>query len=214
MRKWAMVVAVAVAVALMADAPAAAQEGHGQHAVPTMQEGGMQHCMAMMGGPHPQMLLHHAEELALTADQVSRLEALRDEAKQAAGAHMQPAMQAHMAAAKLLEGDAPDFAGYEARLGEAASHMVKAHVAVARVAVQAAALLTAEQRSELGGLGSGNGMMGGQMGGMMGGHGAGAGGGHRMGAAEGGAGAHDMGEMMMGCMMMGMGAGGEGAHRH
>ncbi|HUG40870.1 MAG TPA: Spy/CpxP family protein refolding chaperone [Longimicrobiales bacterium] len=180
--------------ALLGSAPAAAQEGHGQDPMPMHGQAmqGMQHCMAMMGGPPPQMLLQHREALGLSADQMSRLEALQVRARETAMPHMQPAMQTHMAAAELLKGDAPDFQGYEASLREAADHMVRAHVAMARVAVDARRVLTPEQRDRLDELGRG--MMGGGEQGMMGG-------GH--GQMEHGA----MGDMamghMMGCMMTG-----------
>jgi Spy/CpxP family protein refolding chaperone len=134
------------AAALLAAMPAAGQEG--QHAMPMMQDP-MHACMAMMGGPPPAMLLHHREALGLTDDQVSRLEALGTQEGQPAMPHMQPAMQAHHAAAELLKADAPDFAAYEAKLREAADHMVLGHVAMARTAVAARQILTAEQRTKL-----------------------------------------------------------------
>ena len=190
--------------ALLGSAPVAAQEGHGQHAMPMQGQGmqGMQHCMAMMGGPPPQMLLRHREALGLSADQVGRLETLQARARETAMPHMQPAMQTHMAAAELLKGDSPDFQGYEAGLREATDHMVRAHVAMARVAVEARGVLTPEQRGRLDELGRG--MMGGDEHGMMdGGQG-------RM--AHGAMGDMAMGSMM-GCMMMGMEAG-QGGHDH
>ena len=197
---------VAVAM-LLGSAPAAAQEGHGQHQMPMQEQGmqGMRHCMAMMGGPPPQMLLQHREALGLSADQVTRLEALQARARETAMPHMQPAMRTHMAAAELLKGDSPDFRAYEARIREAADHMVRAHVAMARVAVDAGRVLTAEQRGRLEELGRG--MMGGGEHGMMGG-------GHGQmehGAMDGMA----MGSMM-GCMMMGggMNQGGQEEHNH
>ena len=198
--------------ALLGSAPATAQEGHEKHRMPmhgqSMQ--GMGHCMAMMGGPPPQMLLHHQEALGLSADQVSRLEALRDRAHETAMPHMQPGMHAHMSAVELLEGDSPDFQGYEARIREAADHMVRAHVAMARVAVDARRVLTPEQQARLGKLGGG--MMGGEHGKM------GAG---QAGMDHGAMGGMDHGAMsgmgMMGCMMMGMGTApdaGAAEHNH
>jgi len=193
--------------ALLGSAPAAAQEEQGQHQMPMQGQAmqGMQHCMAMMGGPPPQMLLQHREALDLSADQVTRLEALQARARETARPHMQPAMQAHMAAAELLKGDAPDFQGYEARIREAADHMVRAHVAMARIAVDARGVLTTEQRGKLDELGRG--MMGDGEHAMMGG-------GH--GQMEHGAmGGMGMGHMM-GCMMMGgaMDQDEQGGHDH
>lgn len=179
-------------VAALATAPAVAQEhGHMQHGedMPAMQ--GMEHCTAMMGGPAPAMILHHSEELDLSADQVSRLEALRDRARTTAHPHMTQAMQAHAAAAGHLEGDQPDFDAYEAALREAADHMVQSHTAMARAAVETRQVLTADQQARFSQVSHsmGGGMAGGEHGAMMGEH-------------------EGMG-MMMHCMMMG-GMGGMG----
>lgn len=190
--------------ALLAGAPAAAQQGHhGQHQMPMMDDQarqGMEHCMSMLGGPPPHMLLQNREPLGLGADQVNRLETLQSRARETAMAHMQPAMQAHMAAAELLKGDAPDFTGYEARLREAADHMVRAHTAMARVAVEARNVLTAEQQAKLKELG-------GTMRGMSGA------GQHPMGGGQHGTMPEGMAGMM-GCMMMDMGGGQSGADEH
>ncbi len=189
---------ILAAGALLTSAPLAAQQ-HGAHAMPMQQHGQMQQCMDMMGGPHPQMLLHHRDQLELTDAQVTQLEQLNARVQQNIMPHMQPAMQAHMAAAELLKGDTPDFAAYEAKLREIASHMVEAHSAMARIAVETRQLLTDEQLAELESLeatmmgGGQHGMMGGGQHGMMGQTGQ-----DRMGHAG-------MGGMMMGCMMMGMG---------
>ena len=131
-------------VAALVALPAAAQE-HQMHGG----QQGPQQCMAMMGGAPPEMLLHHRDSLKLTPDQVTRLEALRDRADESAQPHMQPAMQAHMAAAELLEGNAPDFAAYETKLREAAEHMILAHTAMARAGVEARQVLTPEQTAKL-----------------------------------------------------------------
>lgn len=195
---------VLAVAALLSSVPAAAQEKHGPQQMPMQGEAvqGMQHCMAMMGGPPPQMLLQHREALGLSADQVSRLEALQVRARETAMPHMQPAMQTHTAAAELLKADAPDFQGFEAKLREAADHMVRAHVAMARVAVDARRVLTPEQRDGLDELGRG--MMGGEQGMMGGGHGQ---------MEQGAMGGVVMGHMM-GCMMMGgaMDQGEQGGH--
>jgi Spy/CpxP family protein refolding chaperone len=141
---------VIATAALLVSMPAAAQQ-HGQHGQHRQHEGQgqhmamMEHCMGMMGGPG--MILHHADELGLTADQVSRLEAIRDEAH--AGEHMHHGMQAHRQAAELLAADQPDIAAYEALLTQAAGHMVRAHTRMAEAVVEARAVLTAEQRARL-----------------------------------------------------------------
>lgn len=182
------IVAMTVALAAMAAPAVAQQQGHAQHGqgmhdMQGMQ--GMEHCMKMMGGPPPAMVLQHQDDLGLSADQVSRLEALKEEA--GSGAHMTEVMAAHTRAAEALEGDAPDWTAYETALRAAADHMVQAHTAMAKAAVAADDLLTPAQREQLSGMSHG-------MGGMMGG---GDGGGH---------------SGMMGCMMMGGMQGGMGGH--
>ncbi len=179
-------------------APAAAQQ-HGQHPQQMqMMHDQAQMCMAMMGGASPAVLLQHREALGLSQSQVQRLERLQNEVRMSVMPHMQPGMQAHAAAAEVLKADTPDFAAYEARLREAADHMVRTHVALARVGVEARKVLTAEQRNRVSNL-QGE-MMGGGQHGMMRG---------QQGMAQGG---HAMGGMMMMCMDPG---GQEGAaHRH
>ena len=189
MRVWIGLLTVS-----LVGAPVAAQDP----GMPMQQEA-MQRCMAMMGGPPPQMLLHLQDSLSLSADQVSRLEALHGQAQEKAMPHMEPAMKAHMEAAAVLETDSPDFAAYEAKLREAADHMILAHTEMARTSVAARQVLTAEQRSRL------EALMPAMMQMMRGGE-------RPMGAAAGehqmGAAGHQMSgnAMMMHCMMMGMGA--------
>lgn len=134
--------------ALLVGMPALAQQHNhpaqrGDHA---QRPGMMEHC-PMMGGVSPAMLLGHADALNLSADQVQRLEALRDQA--AGPAHMHGAMAAHRQAAELLQAERPDLAAYEAKLREAADHMVQNHTTMARTAVEARAILTPEQRTKL-----------------------------------------------------------------
>lgn len=174
------IIATTVALAAMAMPAAAQQQGHAQHGQGTPgPEGmqGMEHCLSMMGAPPPGMMLRHQEELGLSADQVGQLETLKDEA--GAQSHRTEVMAAHARAAAALESDDPDWPAYEAALRAAADHMVQAHTAMAKAAVEAGDVLSAAQREQLAGLDHG---MSGMMPGM-----AGDGGGH-------------MG--MMGCMMM------------
>lgn len=136
------------AAALLVGMPALAQQHNhpvqrGDH---TQRAGMMAHC-PMMGGVSPAMLLGHADALKLTADQVARIEALRDQS--AGPAHMHGAMAAHRQAAELLQAERPDLAAYEAKLREAADHMVQNHTSMARTAVEARAILTPEQRASL-----------------------------------------------------------------
>ncbi|NIT86058.1 MAG: periplasmic heavy metal sensor [Gemmatimonadetes bacterium] len=107
--------------------------------------------MGMMatGGPGPTMLLRMRDALELTDDQVSRLEAIREDHSGDHRAAMGSAISAHRRAAEALHGASPDFQAYEDALGEAADHMVRAHVTMARASVQAREVLTAEQRERL-----------------------------------------------------------------
>lgn len=175
--------AVLAATALLALAsPALAQQpGHGTHGAGQHGMGmhGMHEAMGEMHGEgmalmraRPAALLEASDALGLTAEQVERLETLRDDVQAAHQRHMAAAMEARRAAAAALEADAPDLAGYEAALGEAAGHMVQAHVAETRAALEARALLTERQREALDAMTPG--MHGGQ-----GGHGA-----HRPGGAR------------------------------
>jgi Spy/CpxP family protein refolding chaperone len=169
----------------------AQQHGHDGHGDQPRHEMGMvgEHCMRMMGGPPPAMLLRHQEDLGLSADQVRRIERLQAEAGGAE--HMGAVMAAHREAAELLHADRPDFAGYEARLREAADHMIQAHTQMARAAVQARGVLTPEQRKRFahlahGSMGRGHGGMGGE--------------------------AHSAMMGMMACPMMGLATDAEEAH--
>lgn len=128
----------------------------------------------MMGSMQagPGMILRSAEALELTPDQTERLEALQERTHSEHQEHMQAAMAAHQEAAAALEGDAPDLEAYSAALGEAADHMVVAHVAMTRASLEARAILTPEQREKLGEImGDMRGMHGGTMHGGSGGSG-------------------------------------------
>ncbi len=176
--------------ALVFSGPAAAQQGGPPQNMPMAHGQEPAHCMAMLGGPSPQMLLENRDALGLTAEQVSRIEALRDEAMEAVMPHMQTAMSAHGLAARQLQAHPPDFKAYEAGLREIADQMVLAHVAVARIAVRTGNLLTPEQRATLEERMSQNAMMGDRQG--MSGNAAGMGPG-------------GMGGMFEHCAMMDMG---------
>jgi Spy/CpxP family protein refolding chaperone len=185
------VLAIATAALLVSVPLVAQQHGHQGHGDQQRHGMGMmgEHCMKMMGGPPPAMLLQHQEELGLSADQVRRIEQIQTEADGAS--HMGAVMAAHREAAELLHADRPDFAAYEAKLRAAADHMIQAHTQMARTAVQAREVLTPEQRESVanlahGSMGHGHGGMGGEgHSGMMG---------------------------MMACPMMGMTSGAEEAH--
>ncbi len=133
-----------------------------------------------MGGMDPAMMgagaLFGGVDLALTPDQQTRLDDLVAKARQERLTHMQAAMSVQADAAGALVGSEPDMGAYERALQEAATHMVQAHMAVAKASVEARALLTPEQLAKLpegaqlmntmmcGMMGSGS-MMGGQAGG-------------------------------------------------
>ncbi len=181
---------LALTLALLATAPASAQEhpqhpqqdqhqghdmkgmeGHGMQGMHQGQMGmGQGHCMAMMGGmmgkANPVMALHHAEALGLSEEQVSELKDRMASAHEAGMSHMRLAMETRASAEELLDADTPDLAAYEARLENAAGHMVQAHVAIARAGVDARTVLTPEQRAQLDampmdhGMGNGHGMSG------------------------------------------------------
>jgi Spy/CpxP family protein refolding chaperone len=113
--------------------------------------GGKMMGRGMMGmmRTQPAMLLRASEALGLTPEQTEQLTALRDRAQPEHERHMQAAMQAHRTAAAILEGDGPDLSAYAAALNEAADHMVMAHVAMTRTALEGRAILTPEQLEKL-----------------------------------------------------------------
>jgi Spy/CpxP family protein refolding chaperone len=170
------ILAIATAAVLMAMPLAAQQYGHDRHGDQPRHDMGMmgEHCVKMMGGSPPAMLLHHQEELGLSADQIRRIEQLQADTH--GGAHMGAVMAAHREAAGVLQADRPDFAAYETKLREAAGHMIQAHTQMARATVEARGILTPEQREKVAGMahgpashGHGHGAMGGEgRSGMMG----------------------------------------------
>jgi Spy/CpxP family protein refolding chaperone len=114
------------------------------------------------------------DELSLTAEQKTRLEALRTQSSEAAHPHMQQAMAAHQKAVQTLQGDSPDLVAYESALKEATNHMTAMHVASARAGIDARAVLTPDQRMKLTNATTMmRGMMCGESGGMMMQHGRG-----------------------------------------
>jgi hypothetical protein len=122
---------------------------HGMSAGQQQMPAGQHNMMEMMGPPTPAMILHHKQELGLSAQQVARLETLQKEAEPSCTRHMQLAMTAHKAANELLAAAAPDFAAFAAKLKESTAHMVEGHVALARAAVAARDVLSLEQRQTL-----------------------------------------------------------------
>jgi uncharacterized membrane protein len=156
MIKRALLAAAAV-LALAATPLASQQHQHGQPQGEGTMDEGMMHMMRMMHGgegmggmmksmhPQPAMLLHAAAELGLTDEQTERLTALEDAIGAEREGHAQAAMDAHRRAAALLDGESPDLDAYAAALGEAADHMVQAHVGMVRATLEARSILTPEQ---------------------------------------------------------------------
>ena len=110
---------------------------------------GMPQMDQMMGPPAPAMMLEHKQELGLTGAQVTKLTALQKEMQPKCARYMEAAMTAHRAANALLQGARPDFNAFSTKLKEAAAQMVEAHIVMARAAVAARDLLSAEQNDKL-----------------------------------------------------------------
>lgn len=142
-------------------------------------QGGMMHMMEQHGVV-PAVMLNAAEALALTDAQLEELRTIQARAKEEHDRHMAAKMAAEGRARHMMMMSATlDLEAYEAALREAAEHGVMGHVAMTRSSVEAAAVLTADQKRVLdaavalmhsmapagGGMGGMNGM-----GGMGGGH--------------------------------------------
>jgi len=158
------VAALATVLALGAlGAPGALAQGHAGHMPQGQHPQGMmggdmdimgQHMMMMLpaGLALPPAILQARGQLALTDAQVTSLEQLGERMHAEHHPHMEAAHEAHERANAALSGDAPDLEAYGAALGEAATHMVAAHVVLAALAVEAREVLTPEQRALLPGL--------------------------------------------------------------
>lgn len=144
--------------------------GQGMMAPGMMRMMGQGMGMMATGGPSAATMLRMGEALRLTDEQKSRLQAIQEQYSESTRMPMQQVMQAHQQAAAALQGESPDFEAYEDALREGAARMVDAHVAMARAAVEAKAVLTDEQRSQLRNLAQmmRGMMMGGGQSGMMG----------------------------------------------
>ena len=124
---------------------------------PMMQMCSMMSEQGMMGGQSmigmmgmqtsPAELLAAADQLALTGEQVGRLEALRDHSADGHAIHMRAGMRAQRAASQILAAEQPDLDAYRRALDEAAEHMVMAHVALTRAAVEAVRGLSENQKA-------------------------------------------------------------------
>jgi len=121
--------------------------------------GGMQHpMMGQMMRPMmrvmafaPGHLLERKDALALTAQQVTRLTALRDAAKTAHDAAAADAKSHGEALAQTMQASAPDTAALKLHFQAAHAAMGNAHWAMLRAAAQARGVLTDAQRGRVDG---------------------------------------------------------------
>lgn len=147
-------------LALLVAAPLAAQQADsvkspmGMH---PMMDPMMGHMMEMMGPMMrtmafvPDHLLARKDALDLTAQQVTRLTALRDAAKAARDA-AQTEMQTHMAAmAETMKANTPDTTALKQHFQAGLAAMSRAHWAMLSSAAQARAILTDAQRGRVDG---------------------------------------------------------------
>jgi len=139
-------------LALVAAPLAAQQPGMMGQGMPHMMQ--MEQMMApMMRGMAfaPDHLLMRKDALGLTAQQVTRLTALRDAAKTAHDA-AEADGKAHMGAlAQAMQASAPDTGAVRLHFQGAQAAMGKAHLTMLTAAAQAKALLTDEQRGRVNG---------------------------------------------------------------
>ena len=107
----------------------------------------------MMGDPVDRplitIMLHHRTELGLSADQVSRLEALRGDFTREAIRRGADIRIAELDLATLLEQDPVDLTKVEAKVREVAQLRADLRIARLRTVEQGKAVLTPEQRTRL-----------------------------------------------------------------
>ena len=124
----------------------------GQGMMPPMMQ--MQEMMGpMMRGMAfaPDHLLMRKDALGLSAQQVTRLTAIRDAAKTAHDAAHADATTHVDAVARAMQASAPDTGAVKLHFQAAHAAMGKAHLAMLTAAAQAKALLTDEQRGRVNG---------------------------------------------------------------
>src|SRR5262245_36327524 len=107
----------------------------------------------MMGDPAERplitIMLHHRAELGLSADQVSRLETLRDDFTREAIRRGADIRIAELDLAALLEKDPVDLTKVETKVREVAQLRADLRIARLRTVEQGKAVLTPEQRTRL-----------------------------------------------------------------
>jgi Spy/CpxP family protein refolding chaperone len=165
--------ALAVAAPLAAQQPDSAKKpampmGHqmGQMMGPGMMQGRMMEMQGMMGqmmghmsqmmgpmmrgmGYMPEHLLMKKDQLQLTAQQVTRLTALRDAGKTAHDAAHADAKTHMDALRQVLQANAPDTTALRQHFQAAHSAMGNAHLAMLRATAQAKAVLNDAQRGRV-----------------------------------------------------------------
>jgi len=154
-----MLLALAAAAPLAAQQPDSAKKpaGHqmGHMMGPGMMHGRMMEMQGMMGpmmrgmAYNPEHLLMKKDQLQLTAQQITRLTALRDAAKTAHDAAQADAKTHMDALQQVLQANAPDTAALRQHFQAAHSAMGNAHLAMLRATAQAKAVLTDAQRGRV-----------------------------------------------------------------
>ena len=102
----------------------------------------------MMNPTDPATLLRAAEVLGLSARQKTTLQTIQNRYAGTIASNHAQAMSAHQKLNDILNAERPDFAAYEAALKQASTYGISAHVAMARAAVEARAVLSKEQREK------------------------------------------------------------------
>lgn len=97
----------------------------------------------------PDALLSSRQELALSDDQVSKLEHLQNEQDEDRGKGMHEASQEWRKAMDALGGEHPDLDAYKHALQEVSEQRIDAQVATLKTALKARDLLTDEQRAKV-----------------------------------------------------------------
>lgn len=105
--------------------------------------------MRMMNIPTPSLILEHRQQLNLNPSQVSRLEAIQNQAGSACADDIRAGISEVVAANRLLESPTPDLAAYSTKVRDAASRIAEGHIDMAKGIVEARAVLTPAQRQTL-----------------------------------------------------------------
>jgi Spy/CpxP family protein refolding chaperone len=142
-----MLLALAAAAPLAAQQPDTAKHGRMMERHGPMM-GHMSHMMRGMGY-NPEHLLMKKDQLQLTAQQITRLTALRDAAKTAHDAAQADAKTHMDALHQVLQANAPDTTALRQHFQAAHSAMGNAHFVMLRATAQAKAVLNDAQRGRV-----------------------------------------------------------------